>query len=111
MKSNLYQMGSTQVLAVQEAVTQAECAEMKDLIGRAAAAGSGRVAIDLSEVPFVDSAVLELLLAASKDCTGRGGRLKLVALSPNCQEILRLTDLKSRFDIVESVEEATRKGP
>lgn len=110
MKANLYQAGNAQVLAVQEAVTQAECAELKDLIGRAAAAGNGRVVIDLSEVPFVDSAILELLVASNKDCAARGGRLKLVALSPNCQEILRLTDLKSRFDVADSVEEATRKG-
>jgi anti-anti-sigma factor len=109
VKSNIYQAGSTQVLAIQEALTQAECAELKDLIGRASATGTGRVSIDLSEVPFVDSATLELLLTAAKDCAARGGRLKLVAPSANCQEILRLTDLRSRFEIVDSVEEATRR--
>ena len=109
MKSNLYQVGSTQILAIQEAVTQAECAELNDLIGRATAAGMGRVAIDLSEVPFVDSATLELLLTAAKNCATRGGRLKLVALSANCQEILRLTDLRGRFEVLDSVEEATRR--
>lgn len=110
MKSNLYQVGSTQVLAVADALTQAECAELKDLIGRAAAGGGGRVAVDLSEVPFVDSAVLELLLEASRDCAARGGRLKLVSPSANCVEILRLTDLRSRFEIQGSVEEATRRA-
>jgi anti-anti-sigma factor len=65
----------------------------------------------LSEVPFVDSAVLELLLLTSaKDCAAHGGRLKLVAPSTNCQEILRLTDLRNRFEIVDSIEEATRRG-
>ena len=110
MKSNLYQMGNAHVLALQDAVTQAECAELNDLIGRATAAGGERLAIDLSEVPFLDSAVLELLLSTAKEYAGRGGRLKLVALSANCQEILRLTDLRGRFELVDSVEEATRKG-
>jgi anti-sigma B factor antagonist len=109
MRSNLYQVGNTNVLSITDAITHAECAELKDLIMRAAASGAGRVAIDLSAVPFMDSAVLELLLEASKDCATRGGRLKLVAPSPNCQEILRLTDLRSRFDIQGSVEEATRR--
>ncbi len=109
MKSNLYQLGNTHILAVADAITQAECAEVKDLVLRAAAEGAGRVAIDLSEVPFMDSAVLELLLGLSKECASRGGRLKLIAPSPNCQEILRLTDLKTRFEIMGSVEEATRK--
>ena len=109
MKSNLYQVGNTQILALQDAVTQAECAELKDLIGRSTAAGMGRVAVDLSEVSFVDSATLEVLLTAAKDCATRGGRLKLVAVSANCQEILRLTDLCGRFEILDSVEEATRK--
>ncbi|HOA72624.1 MAG TPA: STAS domain-containing protein [Phycisphaerae bacterium] len=110
MKANLYQVGSTHVLAVAEAMTHAECAELKDLVTRAMASGSGKIALDLSEVPFMDSAVLELLLQLSKDCAARGGRLKLVSPSPNCQEILRLTDLRSRFDVQSSVEEATRKA-
>lgn len=110
MKSNLYPMGSTHILAIQEAITQAECDELKDLVMRAVASGSGKVGIDLAEVPFMDSAVLELLLAMSKECASRGGRLKLIAPSPNCQEILRLTDLNSRFEIQNSLEEATRKG-
>lgn len=109
MKCNEYQSGGMQVLAVREAITQTECEELKDLISRASATGTGRVSIDLSEVPFVDSATLELLLTAAKDCAARGGRLKLVAPSPNCQEILRLTDLRNRFDIVDSIEEATRR--
>ena len=109
MKSNLYQMGNTQILALQDAVTQAENAELRDLLGRAMAAGTACVAVDLSEAPFVDSATLELLLATAKDCTARGGRLKLVAPSANCQEILRLTDLRSRFEVLDSVEQATRR--
>lgn len=109
MKSNLYQVGGTQVLSVQDAVTQAECAEVKDLLSQAVAGGGGRVALDLSEVPFLDSAALEMLLQTNKECVSKGGRLKLVSPSPNCQEILRLTDLKTRFEIAGSVEEASRK--
>jgi anti-anti-sigma factor len=86
------------VLAIQEAVTQAECAEIRDLLTRAAG-GTGRVAVDLAEVPFMDSAVLELFLQMNKECSSRGGRLKLMNPSPNCQEILRLTDLSSRFEV------------
>jgi anti-anti-sigma factor len=109
MKSNLYQVSNTQVLAFQEALTHAECDEMKDLVVRAAGTGAPKLAVDLSEVPFIDSAALELLVQLSKDFAGRGGRLKLVALSNNCEEILRLTDLRSRFEVCTSVEEATRR--
>ncbi|MBI4581247.1 MAG: STAS domain-containing protein [Planctomycetes bacterium] len=109
MKSNLYQISNTHVLALQDAITQVECEELRDLVMRATHGGAGRAAIDLSEVPFLDSAALETLLQLAKDCAARGGRLKLAALSPNCQEILRLTDLRSRFEVHASVEEATRR--
>lgn len=109
MKANLYQVSNTQVLALQEAVTQAECAELRNIVTEGTGIGTPRLAVDLSEVPFIDSAGLELLLQLSREFAGRGGRLKLVALSSNCEEILRLTDLRSRFDTCASVEEATRR--
>jgi len=109
MKANLYQISNTQVVSVQEAITAAECPALKELLLQAATEGAGRVTLDLSEVPFLDSAALELLLQWSKECAARGGRLKLASPSPNCEEILRLTDLRSRFEVHASVEEATRR--
>lgn len=109
MKTSLYQVSNTQVLALQDAVTQAERTELEDILSQASAGPAPRLAVDLSEVPFIDSAMLELLLQTSRELASRGGRLKLVALSPNCAEILRITDLRSRFEVHGSVEEATRR--
>ena len=85
MKSSLYQVSNTHVLAIQEAITQAECAELKDLILQAGtvSGAAARLALDLSEVPFMDSATLELLLQMTKEFGSKGGRLSMVALSPN----------------------------
>ena len=85
MKANLCQVGNTQVLAVQDAVSHAECEELREVVLRATNGGVGRVAVDLSEVPFLDGAALEMLLLLSKECLSRGGRLKLACLSPNCE--------------------------
>lgn len=110
MKAHGYQLGNQSIVAVQDALTHAECAEFRDLVLQAAGTTNGKVVLDFSEMPFVDSAGLELLIELSKECAIRGGRMKLAAPSPNCQEILRLTDLRSRFEVINSVEEATRRG-
>jgi anti-sigma B factor antagonist len=108
MKLSSYKSGPATVVCPREAVTQAECEQVRLLVAEAALGGSKTIIIDLSEVPFVDSVGLEMLLELDRGCRDQGGRLKLVALSDNCSEILRLTELAPRFEILPSVEQAVR---
>lgn len=108
MKTAVMQLSGVPVLTVREAVTSAECDEFRASFKEAL--GTGRtIIVDLAEVPFLDSAALELLLDLFGEQAERGGRVKLAGLSPNCQEILRITDLRGRLDIYESVEDAARR--
>ncbi|HEX4125707.1 MAG TPA: STAS domain-containing protein [Tepidisphaeraceae bacterium] len=54
--------------------------------------------MDLTGVDFVDSAGLEMLLASRHRCEERSGQLKLVGLTDNCRQILRLTRLEHKFE-------------
>jgi anti-sigma B factor antagonist len=54
--------------------------------------------IDLAGVDFIDSSGLEMLLAGRQRCEERSGQLKLVGVSENCRQILRLTRLEHRFE-------------
>ncbi|MBI1338247.1 MAG: STAS domain-containing protein [Phycisphaera sp.] len=58
----------------------------------------GRLALDLSAAPFIDSRGLELLLDLSEQVAQSGRTLKLCGLSPTVREILELTDLLPRFE-------------
>ena len=110
MKLSSYKSGSASVICPREAITQAECDQIRLMVAEASVSGTSTIILDLSEVPFVDSVGLEMMLDLDRGCRDRGGRLKLVGLSDNCTDILRLTDLTSRFEILPTVEQALRGG-
>ena len=108
MKIGSYQVGRATVVVPREAIVQAEVDDLRHALEQAATPGSGWVVVDLSEVPFIDSAGLELLCNVQQLCIDNRGRLKLAVASDICSEILRLTDLDGRFEAYDSVEEAAR---
>ena len=63
--------------------------------------GQPRVVFDLERIPLIDSAGLELLLRYQDLCAERGGVIKLAAPTPLCRDILTVTDVISRFDVLQ----------
>ena len=108
MKIGSYQVGRVTVVVPREAIVQGEVDDVRHAVEQTATSGSGWVVMDLSEVPFIDSAGLELLCELQQLCIDNRGRLKLAVASEICSEILRLTDLAGRFETYDSVEEAAR---
>lgn len=108
MKLSSYKSGPASVICPREAVTQAECEQIRLMVAEASVGGAAIVLLDLSEVPFIDSVGLEMLLDLERGCRDQGGRLKLVGLSENCTDILQVTDLSARFEIQPTVEQALR---
>lgn len=108
MKLSSYKSGPATVVCPREAITQAECEQVRLMVAEASLGGTGIIVLDLSEVPFIDSVGLEMLLGLDSGCRDQGGRLKLAAMSDNCADILRLTDLLPKFETVPTVEQAVR---
>jgi anti-sigma B factor antagonist/stage II sporulation protein AA (anti-sigma F factor antagonist) len=59
-------------------------------------AGGDRVVLDFSEVPYISSAGLRVLILASKQAKAQGGTIAVAALQPLPIEIFAI----SRFDMV-----------
>ena len=55
--------------------------------------GAGTVLVDLSEISFIDSSALEVLVRESKCLEGRGHSLVLVTNDPRIRRILEVTGL------------------
>jgi anti-anti-sigma factor len=66
---------------------------------------STRVALDLSEVAFMDSSSLGMLVTCLKRVRERDGRLMLVGLSGSPMKVLSLTGLDRVFEMVSSADE------
>jgi anti-sigma B factor antagonist len=96
------------VVSVQEAITQAECDDLRSRLNEAVEAGGGTVIVDLSDVQFIDGAGLEMLSEVADEYASQSKHLKLAALSENCADTLRLTDLIGHFEIFDSAEAAAR---
>jgi len=67
-----------------------------------------RVVVAMHEVPYVDSAALEGLLAATDELQDRASSLKLASVTPTCREIFELTGLSGRFSFFKDVHDAVK---
>ena len=64
------------------------------------------VVLDLTEVEFIDSTGLTVLLNGLRNITLRGGRLALALANPTVLRLFEITRLDSTFDIAPTREEA-----
>lgn len=67
-----------------------------------------KVVVDLSDVTFLDSTGLGVLVAALKRVreSGAGGDLRLVVTRPQVSKVLEVTGLSTVFTVSSSVEDA-----
>ena len=70
-------------------------------------AGAQDVVIDLSEVDFIDSTGLGVLMGAAKRVRSSGGDIRLVMKGSRLAELIELTRLDRVLDVFDSVATAT----
>lgn len=80
--------------------------ELRELVLKLLSEGHTRFIIDLSDVLFVDSSGLGVLLSGYKNVTLKSGRFALSGLHARVQSMFELTRLHRVFDIYSSLEEA-----
>jgi len=74
----------------------------------AVARSLGRVVLDATAMPFVDSHGLEALVDAAEQLDEGGQGLRLCGASETLREVLELTELASLFEYYQDVQDATR---
>jgi len=80
--------------------------ELKRVLTEAIESGQHRLVIDLSEVTFLDSTALGVLIGAVKRLRSRGGALAIVNTDASIAKTFQITGLDQIFTIVPSREEA-----
>lgn len=79
---------------------------LKDKIADVIRQGNDKLLLNLTEVPYVDSAGLGELVRTYTAVNRKGGQLKLLGLAKRIRDQLRLTKLLTVFDIVETEQAA-----
>jgi anti-sigma B factor antagonist len=96
------------VLAVRGEIDVASAPEfhasLSDLIGQ----GPEVIMVDLSEVSFIDSTGLGVLVGAEKEMRQAGQDLRLVVTQPQITRLLELTGLDEVFTVVASTDDSVR---
>lgn len=108
MKVQAQPHGAVTVLAAHGPLVADELIDLRRAVESARAAGAKRVVVDLADVPYVDSAGIELLLELCGSEPAGPQRPLLASLSETCLEALELTETLPRLDVFDTVENALR---
>jgi anti-anti-sigma factor len=108
MKVDTQQHGSVTVLVPRGAITEPELEHMERALGPEQARAGSRLVIDMSHVPYVDSAGIEFLLKFAGSAPSAGLRPRLASLSDTVREALDLTGTLKKFYRFDAVESAVR---
>jgi anti-sigma B factor antagonist len=108
MRIHEQRQGAITVLKPDGALTATDADDLSANVLRAMTANLGRVVLDLSTVPFIDSHGLEVLLDLTEAASKGGRALKLCGLNKTLREVLELTELAGLFEFYDDVNDAVR---
>jgi anti-sigma B factor antagonist len=96
----------THLIAVRGEVHVSTAPEFSERLNDAIATGKTGVVIDMTDVEFIDSTGLSVLLNALRRVTRQQGSLALVVSNPTVLRLFEITRLDSTFDIHGTREQA-----
>ncbi len=108
MKIHEQNQGAVAVLKPAGPLAQEDAKVFKEHLAKNLGVHLGRFVVDLSDVPFVDSAGLEALVDVTEQLAQSGRTLKLCGANKTIREVLHLTNLAGQFDLFEDVNTAVR---
>src|SRR2546430_14965809 len=108
MKIQETKQGAVTVLKPSGPLTQGDAAEFKTAALRAVESNLGRMLVDMSAIPFVDSLGLEAMLDVTEELQKSGQMLKLCATNKTLREVFTLTGINTMFEHFDDVNTAVR---
>ncbi len=97
------------VLVVRGEVDLSSAPQLRQRLLGLATAGPTTVVVDLTDVSFIDSTGLGVLVSALKRLRAEGGDLRLVVNRPQIAKVLEITGLDTVFLVAATAEEAARR--
>ena len=107
MKSNIRDLGEIRVVELGGKITiGAGDVKIRELVGQALEDNKKNILFDLGGVTAIDSSGIGEMVACYATVTKRGGKLKLMHLSPKINDILQVTQLITVFEVFDDEREA-----
>ena len=89
-------------------LTQNDAERLKTQMLEVRVKSLGRLVLDASSVPFIDSRGLEILVEVSQQLTQTGRALKIAGINDVLREVFELTELTREFEHFTDVNSAVR---
>jgi|SRR5579864_2393450 len=104
-----WEVGDVFVLHLQGPITLGQGTErLRNLILTTLDSGRKNILLNMSEVFYIDSSGLGELVAAYTTATNRGGKLKLMKLTPRVQDVVQLTKVYRIFEVYSDEDAAVK---
>lgn len=105
----VWENGGVFVVHLQGPITLGQGTDLlRRVVQEALDAGKKNILLNMAEVFYIDSSGLGELVAAYTTATHRGGRLKLMKLTPRVQDVVQLTKVYRIFEFFNDEESAVR---
>ena len=94
------------VVAVSGDVDMQTAPQLAEALQAVSSSANTSLVVDLSAVEFLDSSGLGVLVAAHRELSANGGRMKLVRPRPAINKVLTLTRLTEIIEAFDSLDDA-----
>jgi anti-anti-sigma factor len=108
MKVQTETHGSITILVPHGPLIGEEALDLRSAIETTNAHHGPRIVVDMADVPYVDSAGIEMLLELGDITASPLHRPRLAAFTDTCREALELTDALQRLEVFDTVDNALR---
>jgi anti-anti-sigma factor len=96
------------VFAIKGRLDAATSPAAEDTIKQTMAENTNRLLFDLSELEYLSSGGLRVILSAAKEIRNREGKVALAALAPYVYEIFEVSGFTAMIPIKDTIEEALK---
>lgn len=100
--------GAVLVLRPGGPLVQEDAQSLRERAADAVGPALGRIAIDMADAMYVDSAGLEAMLDIAEDLARAGQTLRLSGVAPTVREVLEITGLAQKFEYHDDPTSAVR---
>jgi anti-sigma B factor antagonist len=98
--------GNVPVLSINGEIDLSKAPDLRERLVTIASTGAPLAIVDLTEVTFLDSTALGVLVSGLKRMRAGGGDLRLVVTRPNLVKVFEITGLLDLFPLFSSRSEA-----
>ena len=108
MEIEVRQCGAVSVVKPIGPIKGSDADEVENALSEAIRGNLGRVVLDASAVPMIDSRALGAMVSVSQELAQSGMPLKLSSMSETVRQVIELTGLSALFELFDDSSSAVR---